>query len=116
MHFPDELKAQFEPFQLLGRGGMGEVWHAQQRALSRDVALKLLLPWANLELGIEPVVASPSAAAAYRVVLMQRSAPSPSLLATANLDLRGLILFLDRLPAVPWSDVATALGEVARGR
>ncbi len=34
----------FRLLSLLGRGGMGEVWIAEQRSLSRRVALKLLLP------------------------------------------------------------------------
>ncbi|MEE8468298.1 MAG: protein kinase, partial [Planctomycetota bacterium] len=34
----------FSLLRLLGRGGMGEVWEAQQRSLKRRVALKLILP------------------------------------------------------------------------
>ncbi|MEO2164345.1 MAG: serine/threonine-protein kinase, partial [bacterium] len=34
----------FTLIQRLGRGGMGEVWEAQQKSLGRKVALKLLLP------------------------------------------------------------------------
>jgi len=34
----------FTLIQRLGRGGMGEVWEAQQHSLGRKVALKLLLP------------------------------------------------------------------------
>jgi len=34
----------FTLVQILGRGGMGEVWEAEQLSLSRRVALKLLLP------------------------------------------------------------------------
>jgi len=34
----------FTLIDLLGRGGMGEVWRAEQGSLSRQVALKLLLP------------------------------------------------------------------------
>jgi len=34
----------FQVLTILGRGGMGEVWEADQKSLSRRVALKLLLP------------------------------------------------------------------------
>jgi len=34
----------FRVLSILGRGGMGEVWEAEQVSLSRQVALKLLLP------------------------------------------------------------------------
>ncbi|PRQ04431.1 Serine/threonine-protein kinase PknB [Enhygromyxa salina] len=35
---------RYELIQLLGQGGMGEVWRARQLNLDREVALKLLLP------------------------------------------------------------------------
>ena len=34
----------YELFEILGKGGMGEVWRAQQSSLKRTVALKLLPP------------------------------------------------------------------------
>jgi len=34
----------FELIEILGRGGMGEVWRARQRSLGREVAIKLLPP------------------------------------------------------------------------
>ena len=39
--------------QRIGRGGMGEVWEAEQLSLSRRVALKLLLPERVDERGLE---------------------------------------------------------------
>ena len=41
---PGQTLGDFVLVQRLGRGGMGEVWEAEQRTLSRRVALKLLLP------------------------------------------------------------------------
>ena len=38
------MLGDFTLIQRLGRGGMGEVWEAQQQSLGRKVALKLLLP------------------------------------------------------------------------
>lgn len=38
---PDELPG-YELLEVLGRGGMGEVWRAQQKSLGRTVAIKLL--------------------------------------------------------------------------
>ena len=40
--FPRALTDRFEPVRLLGSGGYGSVWLANQRALDRPVALKLL--------------------------------------------------------------------------
>ena len=34
----------YELVEILGRGGMGEVWRAKHHALQRDVALKLIRP------------------------------------------------------------------------
>ncbi|MAF67370.1 MAG: hypothetical protein CMJ84_17150 [Planctomycetes bacterium] len=39
-----ETVGDFRLVRLIGRGGMGEVWEAEQLSLSRPVALKLLLP------------------------------------------------------------------------
>jgi tetratricopeptide (TPR) repeat protein len=39
-----ETVGDFRLVSLIGRGGMGEVWEAEQLSLSRRVALKLLLP------------------------------------------------------------------------
>ncbi len=39
---PPSLYARFEAFQLLGRGGAGEVYRARDFRLGRDVAIKLL--------------------------------------------------------------------------
>ncbi|MAE46683.1 MAG: hypothetical protein CMJ86_07310, partial [Planctomycetes bacterium] len=39
-----ECVGDFRLLRLIGRGGMGEVWEAEQLSLSRRVALKLLLP------------------------------------------------------------------------
>ena len=39
-----EYLGDFHLLRLIGRGGMGEVWEAEQLSLSRRVALKLLLP------------------------------------------------------------------------
>ena len=41
---PDSRIGDFQMLRILGRGGMGEVWEAEQVSLKRRVALKLLLP------------------------------------------------------------------------
>ena len=43
----------FHLTRLLGRGGMGEVWEAEQASLSRKVALKLMLPDRVSERGLD---------------------------------------------------------------
>ncbi|MCH2106864.1 MAG: serine/threonine-protein kinase, partial [Planctomycetes bacterium] len=43
----------FRLTHLLGRGGMGEVWEAEQTSLSRKVALKLMLPDRVSERGLD---------------------------------------------------------------
>jgi eukaryotic-like serine/threonine-protein kinase len=42
---PRERLGDFEIIRLLGKGGMGEVYEAQQANPDRRVALKLLKPW-----------------------------------------------------------------------
>jgi eukaryotic-like serine/threonine-protein kinase len=44
---PDQIRASFpqlEILRLVGRGGMGTIYHARQTALDRDVALKIIDP------------------------------------------------------------------------
>ncbi|MEE2940688.1 MAG: serine/threonine-protein kinase [Planctomycetota bacterium] len=43
----------FTLVKLLGRGGMGEVWEAEQASLRRSVALKLMLPERSSGIGLE---------------------------------------------------------------
>lgn len=50
---PASLIGDFRMVRILGRGGMGEVWEAEQVSLKRRVALKLLLPERVDEKGLE---------------------------------------------------------------
>ena len=50
---PGTRIGDFEMVRILGRGGMGEVWEAQQLSLQRRVALKLLLPERVSEKGLD---------------------------------------------------------------
>ena len=43
--FPPECARRYRPVRLLGQGGHGTVWLAEQGALARPVAVKLLLPF-----------------------------------------------------------------------
>ncbi|MFP6683058.1 MAG: serine/threonine-protein kinase, partial [Polyangiaceae bacterium] len=50
---PGQRIGEFQLVKPLGRGGMGEVWEAEQASLSRRIALKLLLPGRGGDRAIE---------------------------------------------------------------
>lgn len=61
-----KLHSKYELLELLGRGGMGEVWKARDQVLNRAVALKFLKPGRNSELHFARFVAEAQAVAELR--------------------------------------------------
>lgn len=50
---PGDDLGEFRLIEILGQGGMGQVWRAEQRSLSRQVALKLIRPGRVSERALE---------------------------------------------------------------
>ena len=116
---PGDILAGYRVTQLLGRGGMGEVWAATDDRSSREVAVKVLLPRAQLKPELvrrfereAKAVAAIKSPYVCQLLALKRDRQGGHLLVFEKLDGESLAERLRRELYLPFAEVGVILEDV----
>ncbi len=116
------MLAGFRVSQLLGRGGMGEVWAATNPTIGREVAIKVLLPNAALKPDLvarfereAKVTASIDSEYVCKLIAHERDKSGALLLVFERLDGESLSERLKREIYLPFAEVGPIVDDALQG-